>query len=86
MTCAHRQEVQRTFPGARRISFADESGCDRCGRATSRTKPGVVCVAAHERDRAPEVLLPKAPGYLLSTWDTSELVAVEALASSTCGV
>ena len=49
MTCAHTQELQRTLPGARRISFADESGCDRCGRATSRTKPGVVCVAAHER-------------------------------------
>ena len=49
MTCAHTQELQRTLPGARRISLADEPGCDRCGRATSRTKPGVVCVAAHER-------------------------------------
>ena len=49
MTCAHTQELQRTLPGARRISFADEPGGDRCGRATSRTKPGVVCVAAHER-------------------------------------
>ena len=26
MTCAHTQELQRTLPGARRISFADESG------------------------------------------------------------
>ena len=25
-----------------------------------------------ERDRAPVALLPKAPGYLLSTWDTSK--------------
>ena len=72
MTAGQPQELQRTLPGARRINFADESGGDGCGRATSRTKPGVVCVAAHERDRAPEVLLPKAPGYLLSTWDTSE--------------
>ena len=26
MTCAHTQELQRTLPGARRISFADEPG------------------------------------------------------------
>ena len=26
MTCAHTQELQRTLPGARRITFADESG------------------------------------------------------------
>lgn len=26
MTCVHTQELQRTLPGARRISFADESG------------------------------------------------------------
>ena len=32
MTCAHTQELQRTLPGARRISFADESGGDGCGR------------------------------------------------------
>ena len=32
MTAGQPQGLQRTLPGARRISFADESGCDRCGR------------------------------------------------------
>ena len=32
MTAGQPQELQRTLPGARRISFADESGGDGCGR------------------------------------------------------
>ena len=48
MTCAHTQELQRTLPGARRISFADESGVKLWARS-QWTKAIDGDAAAHER-------------------------------------
>ena len=55
MTCAHTQELQRTLPGARRISFADEPGVKLWARS-QWTKAIDGDAAAHER---------KSPGALL---------------------
>jgi hypothetical protein len=49
MTCAHTQELQRTLPGARRISFADESGVKLWARSQYGQCRCLVCAAAHER-------------------------------------
>ena len=39
VTCAHRQEVQRTLPGALAASFYDEAGLMGAGAAAFGTSP-----------------------------------------------